>query len=111
MRRIGYGYAVTALVFTALWFFIGLFVLWTPVPHALGIRGAMFVAWLLLFFAILGLSGVTLLIASLNGIFPPNVRAPRRAEALWANPSAHTTTTSARRRTTPGARPSGPGRG
>jgi hypothetical protein len=87
MRRISYRTAVTAFVFAGLWFVIGLFLFWTPVPHALGIRGDLFVAWLLLFFAILALSGLTLVIASINGIFPPNVRAPRRAEQLWNAPA------------------------
>jgi len=87
MRRISYRTAATAFVFAGLWFAIGLFLLWTPLPGALGIRGGLFTAWLLLFFAILALSGLTLVIASINGIFPSNVRAPRRAEQLWNAPA------------------------
>jgi hypothetical protein len=87
MRRISYRTAVTAFVFAGLWFAFGLFLLWTPLPGALGIRGGLFTAWLLLFFAILALCGLTLVIASINGMFPSNVRAPRRAEQLWSAPT------------------------
>ena len=87
MRKISYRAAVTAFVFAGLWFVIGLVLLSTPIPHALGIRGALFVAWLLLFFAMLALSGLLLVIASINGMFPANVRAPRRAEQLWNAPA------------------------
>ena len=85
-RRIGYRAALTAFVFTALWLFFGLLLLSTPVPHALGIGGEMFVAWLMMFLVALGLSGLLLFIAALNGIFPQNVRAPRSAARLWATP-------------------------
>jgi hypothetical protein len=86
LRRIGYRAAGNAFVFTALWFALGLILLWTPIPGALGIGGDFFVAWLLLFLALLALAGFTLCIAAVNGIFPPNVRAPRGAESLWAAP-------------------------
>jgi hypothetical protein len=85
-RRVSYRTAVTAFVFTGLWFMLGLMLLFTPIPGALGIRGEMFVAWLMLFFATLALSGLTLVIAAINGIFPRNVRAPSAAEALWGAP-------------------------
>jgi len=86
MRQVGYRAAVTAFVFTGLWLVFGLFLLATPVPGALGIRGEMFVAWLMLFFAELAISGLLLFVAAINGIFPRTVRAPRSAEALWATP-------------------------
>ena len=47
IRRISYRSAATAFVFTGLWFVLGL--LWSPILPALGIRGQMLVAWLLLF--------------------------------------------------------------
>jgi hypothetical protein len=86
MRQVGYRAALTALVFTGLWFVLGLFLLWTPVPGALGIRGEMFVGWLMLFFAELAISGLFLFIAAINGIFPRTARPARSAEALWAAP-------------------------
>jgi hypothetical protein len=86
LRRIGYRAAGNAFMFTALWFALGLVLLWSPVPGALGIGGDFFVVWLLLFLGILALAGLTLCIAAVNGIFPPNVRAPRGAESLWAAP-------------------------
>jgi len=86
MRRMSYRTAATAFVFTALWFVFGLVLLWTPVPHALGIRSQLFAAWLILFFVILAGAGATLVLAAVNGIFPPNVRPPARAERLWAAP-------------------------
>ncbi len=85
-RRIGYRAALTSFAFTALWLFLGLLLLSTPVPHALGIGSEMFVAWVLIFLAALAFSGLLLFIAALNGIFPQNVRAPRSAERLWATP-------------------------
>ena len=82
IRRISYRSAVTAFVFTGLWFALGLLLLWSPILSALGIRGQMLVAWLLLFFVMLAGSGAMLTIASFNGIFPPDERAaPRRAIA------------------------------
>lgn len=86
MRRIGYRAALTSFAFTALWLFFGLLLLATPVPHALGIGGEMFVAWVVIFLTALGCSGLLLFIAALNGIFPRNVRPPRSAERLWATP-------------------------
>ena len=85
-RRIGYRAALTSFAFTALWLFFGLLLLSTPVPHALGIGGEMFVAWVLIFLVALGCSGLLLFIAALNGIFPQNVRAPSSAAKLWATP-------------------------
>ncbi len=80
IRRISYRSAATAFVFTGLWFVIGLVLLWSPIPSALGIGGPMLVAWLLLFLVILAGSGAMLTIASFNGIFPPAERPqPRRA--------------------------------
>lgn len=90
LRRISYRSAVTAFVFTGLWLVLGLVLLWTPVPGALGIRGEMFVAWLVLFFAELALSGLALFVAAINGIFPQNVRAPRASDAIWATPKLQT---------------------
>jgi hypothetical protein len=84
LRRIGYRAALTAFTFTALWLFLGLLLLATPVPHALGIGGELFVAWVLIFLLALGCSGLLLFVAALNGLFPQNVRAPRSAERLWA---------------------------
>ncbi len=84
LRRIGYRAALTSFAFTALWLFLGLLLLSTPLPPALGIGGEMFVAWVLIFLIALGLSGLLLFIAALNGIFPQNARAPRSAERLWA---------------------------
>ena len=57
-------------VFTGLWFGIGVVLLMTPIPGALGIGDQMFVAWLLLFLTILALSGATLTMAAINGMFP-----------------------------------------
>ena len=70
IRRISYKTAATAFVFTGLWFAIGLLLLWSPIPAALGIRGQMFVAWLTLWLLILAGSGAMLTLASFNGIFP-----------------------------------------
>lgn len=86
LRRISYRSAATAFVFTGLWLVFGLFLLWTPIPHALGIRGQLFAAWLILFCVILAGAGAMLFVAAINGMFPPNVRAPARAERLWASP-------------------------
>lgn len=84
VRTIGYRAAVTAFVFTALWLVFGLLLFSTPIPHALGIGAEFFTVWLLLFFVILAASGAMLVIAAFNGIFVPDVRAPRRAGSLWA---------------------------
>ncbi len=75
IRRISYRSAVTAFVFTGLWFVLGLLLLWSPIASALGIRGQMLVAWLLLFLVMLAGAGAMLTMASFNGIFPPNERA------------------------------------
>ncbi len=83
LRQVNYRTAVMAFVFTALWFALGLLLLLSPIPGALGIRGQMFVAWLMLLFAETALCGMALVIAAVNGIFPRNVRAPRAAETLW----------------------------
>lgn len=105
MRRVTYRTAFNAFVFTGLWLFIGAVVAWSPVPGALGIDGGFFVAWLMLFFAILAIAGGTLTLAALNSVFPPQPsraqrrrttgraaeRAPERARAgaaLWAPDAA-----------------------
>ncbi len=88
MRSVTYRTAAFAFIFTSLWFIIGLLVLWSPLFSALGIHGGMFVAWLLLFFAVLGASGVTLIIASFNAAFPPNPRRPHRRAPIRNRPSA-----------------------
>jgi hypothetical protein len=74
IRRISYRSAATAFVFTGLWFVLGLLLLWSPIPSALGIRGQMLVAWLLLFLMILAGSGAMLTLASINSIFPQSER-------------------------------------
>ena len=61
---------MTAFVFTGLWFVIGLLLLWSPIPSALGIGGQLFVAWLTLWLLMLAGSGAMLTLASFNGIFP-----------------------------------------
>jgi hypothetical protein len=81
-----YRTAATAFVFTGFWFVMGLILLWTPIPHALGIRGEMFAVWLVLFLMSMGAAGFILFMAAVNGIFPPNVQAPARAQRLWAAP-------------------------
>jgi hypothetical protein len=91
IRRISYRSAATAFVFTGLWFVLGLLLLWSPIPSALGIRGHMFVAWLALFLLILAGSGAMLTMASINGIFPPDDRPqppPKRAPAATATRTA-----------------------
>ncbi len=82
-------------VFTALWFVIGFVVLQTPIPAALGIHSAMLVAWLLLFFAILALSGATLTLAAINGIFPPRGRRSAASPATNAPAALASTAPSA----------------
>jgi hypothetical protein len=79
---------VNVFVFTGLWLLIGAVVLWSPVPGALGISDGFFVAWLMLFFAILGAAGVTLTAAAVNGAFPPAPPAPPRAAAPVRRPAA-----------------------
>jgi hypothetical protein len=77
MRSISYRTAAFAFIFTSLWFIIGLLVLWSPIPSAMGIHTEMLVAWLLLFFVILGASGATLILASINAAFPRRRSSPR----------------------------------
>lgn len=77
IRRITYRSALTAFVFTGLWFVLGLLLLWSPIPGSLGIRGQMLVAWLLLFLLIMAMAGAMLTLASFNGIFPPAERVAR----------------------------------
>ena len=122
IRRISYRSATTAFVFTGLWFLLGFLLLWSPIPSALGIRGHMFTAWLVLFLLILAGSGAMLTIASFNGIFPSHEREcpPRRpAPSATATHTAdgqpqpwsqsplpersarHTLSTTARRRRSP----------
>lgn len=74
LRQITYRTAFNAFVFTGLWFAIGGLALWSPIPEALGIAGAMFAAWLLLLFAMLALAGGALTMAALNTAFPPGDR-------------------------------------
>jgi hypothetical protein len=89
IRRISYRSAITAFVFTGLWFVLGLLLLWSPIPSALGIRGHMFIAWLALFLLILAGSGAMLTMASINGIFPPDERPqPKPAPAATATHTA-----------------------
>ena len=100
LRRITYRTAANAFIFTGLWFLIGAMLLWSPVPGALGIRGEMFGAWVLLFFVMLAGAGSALTLAAINGAFPTTggaarARGPQRAqspqpaprrrnETLWA---------------------------
>ena len=79
MRSVSYRTAAFGFIFTSLWFIIGLVVLWSPIPSAMGIHSQMLVAWLLLFFVILGASGATLIIASINAAFPRQRRATPRS--------------------------------
>ncbi len=116
LRKVGYRVAITSFAFTALWLFLGLLLLSTPVPHALGIGGGMFVAWVLIFLLALGGSGLLLFIAALNGIFPQNMRAPTSSERLWAKtttqlpPVAMPSRPPSRRRASQTGRPAGHGR-
>jgi hypothetical protein len=75
-RSITYRRAINAFLFTGLWFVFGAIVLWSPIPGALGIGGAMFGAWVLLFFGALAVSGILLTLAALNGAFPPRPARP-----------------------------------
>lgn len=84
LRRISYRSAATAFVFTGLWFVIGLLLLLSPIPGALGIGRQMFAAWLVAFLLALGASGAALFLAAVNGIFPPIVRPPARSAKLWS---------------------------
>jgi hypothetical protein len=84
LRSVTYRQAFNAFLFTGLWFVLGAVVLWSPVPGALGIGGAMFGAWLLLFFGALGVSGLLLTAAALNGAFPPRSSRPERRRSAQA---------------------------
>lgn len=85
MRRFRYRHAAIALVFTSLWFVLGFLLLWSPVPGALHIHSMLLAAWLLLFFAMLAISGGVMMAASFNGIFPPG--GPRRRIAGARQPA------------------------
>jgi hypothetical protein len=78
LRRIGYRDAFTALIFTGLWFALGLILLFSGIPTSVGIGREMFTAWLLLFFAISAVAGGMLTMAAINGIWPPVERPPQR---------------------------------
>lgn len=82
MRTVTYRQAVNAFLFTGLWFVFGAVVLWSPIPGALGIGGAMFSAWVWLFFAALGFAGILLTVAALNGIFPPDAGPSRQQQRV-----------------------------
>lgn len=84
LRSVSYRSAVHLFVFTGLWLVIGMIALWSPVPGALGIEGGFFVLWLLLFFALLAVSGGALTLAGLNGAFPPDEQAPPRRSPATA---------------------------
>src|SRR5437773_11511500 len=96
MRRVSYRTAAFAFIFTSLWFIIGLLVLWSPIPSAMGIHSQMLVAWLLLFFVILGASGATLIVASINAAFPRRRGATPRSPVA-ARAAAGTRATTERR--------------
>ncbi len=76
MRRLTYRHALTAFFFAGSWFVLGVLLLLSPLPGALGIVADLFQAWLLLFFLALGISGAMLTMAACNGIFPPVLRPP-----------------------------------
>jgi hypothetical protein len=85
MRRVTYRTAANAAIFFALWTVIGVVFLWTPIPGALGIRGELFVAWVMLTFLILFAVGVVFLAAAYNAAFPPALQpSPRPAPARAA---------------------------
>jgi hypothetical protein len=83
IRSVTYRRAFNAFLFTGLWFVLGAIMLWSPIPGALGIGGAMFGAWVLLFFASLAIAGLMLTFAALNGAFPgrPEHQRPKAAVA------------------------------
>lgn len=78
LRLITYRHALTALLFAALWFVLGLVLLFSGLPGSLGIGREMFTAWLLLFFAISAIAGAALTMAAINGIWPPVELPPSR---------------------------------
>jgi hypothetical protein len=90
MRGIGYRAAATAFVFTGLWFTFGVLLFVSGLPSVLGIGRPMFVLWLLLFFVILGISGMMLIIASFNGLFSLGGGLSRREPAGYAAAPART---------------------
>jgi len=79
MRRLTYRHAIYAFAFTGLWVVLGLLFLLTPLPDALGIAGQFISVWLVMIFITMGISGLLLTLAAVNGIFPPVARAPARA--------------------------------
>jgi hypothetical protein len=87
LRRIDYRAALNAFAFTGLWFAIGAIVQWSPLPAALGIAGAMFAAWLILFFLALMVAGSLLTVAALNAAFPPHAAGPTRDRPARQNAS------------------------
>jgi hypothetical protein len=70
--------------FTVCWLVFGFLFLMTPVPDALGVGGQLIGAWIGLFFVFLAVSGCSLTLAAINGIFPAAERAPRRTPAQRA---------------------------
>ncbi len=100
MRRISYKTALTALFFVGAWFVLGFLFLMTPIPGALGIGGALFQAWILVFIVALGISGAMLTMASINGLFPRVVKPPKkratptttatRTTTSWQQPTTST---------------------
>jgi hypothetical protein len=96
LRRVGYRQAAVAFVFTSLWFVLGFLLLLSPVPRALGIHSALLAMWILLFFGLLAVSGAALIMASLNGAFPPAERRRRYANAAAAAQSGARSPGSAR---------------
>ena len=91
MRRLTYRHALTAFFFTGSWFVLGILLLLSPLPDALGIVAELFQAWLILFFLALGISGAMLTMAAVNGIFPRVLRPPAKPR----RPARRTETTAA----------------
>jgi hypothetical protein len=81
LRRVNYRAAGMSFFATGLWFILGLLLILSPVPNALGILSEMFGAWVLLFCGLLGLSGGLLTLAAFNGMFPVSDDAPPAAPA------------------------------
>jgi hypothetical protein len=90
MRRISYRHAFTAFFFTACWLIFGFLFLMTPLPDSLGVTGQMLAAWIVLFFVFMAASGAMLTLASINGIWPPVARPPRRTSSRLSSPSRTT---------------------
>lgn len=91
LRLITYRHALTALIFAALWFVLGLVLLFSGIPGNLGIGREMFTAWLLLWFAISAIAGGALTMAAINGIWPPVERPPSHGHRAPVAPPTHTT--------------------